>query len=212
MPLPCIHPRNRDHNRACRFRRARARSERLPSCRDRPGIPIVVPRDVFGGKVSQGDAHRSRFGPAVCVRQHATAHSSASSGAADSPYGSPISPSARCVGPTSAISRLRTSTRASWVSNGLRPAVGESPASRQDESLRRASRMHASRASDTPVASPTSVALARSGSRSRQERRHNARVNRCAANDDPRCLPPNKDPRPAMLSRASGSGLVRQRG
>jgi hypothetical protein len=83
---------------------------------------------------------------------------------------------ARCVGPTSAISRFRTSTRASSVLDASRacaPARSRrSPASHQSDSLRRAARclsgrqrggrclptaMRACQASDTPVASPTTA-------------------------------------------------------
>jgi hypothetical protein len=49
--------------------------------------------------------------------------------AADSPCGSSCGSDARCVGPTSAFSLLRTSTRASWVPKLFLP--GESPGSRQ---------------------------------------------------------------------------------
>jgi len=60
----------------------------------------------------------------------------------DSPCGSSCAKARRCFGPTSAISRLRTSTRASWVPDrkctGWRPCiVGELPGSRQGVSLRR---------------------------------------------------------------------------
>jgi len=87
---------------------------------------------------------------------------------------------ARCVGPTSAISRLRTSTRASSVldASGACAAARSrrSPVSHQSDSLRRAARslsgsqrggrclptaMRACLASDTPVASSTTAHCAR---------------------------------------------------
>jgi len=49
--------------------------------------------------------------------------------AADLPCGSSCGSDARCVGPTSAFSLLRTSTRASWAPEPVLP--GESPGSRQ---------------------------------------------------------------------------------
>jgi len=142
---------------------------------------------------------------------------------------------ARCVGPTSAISRLRTSTRASSV---LLPSCACARAAREDlacfTAVRLASAgphdlpagephrggrclpvaMPADRASDTPVASPRMpFALARwSHPGSRRGRRRTAPVKDASQLNDPRCLPSLEGLRPATPFRASGSGLRRGRG
>jgi len=142
---------------------------------------------------------------------------------------------ARCVGPTSAISLLRTSTRASLVldaSSACAPAQSRrSPVARQCDSLRRAARiplqgsshrggrclpvaMCAGLASDTPVASLTRpVTLARTPDSWEPPRPPSTRPReRANRTDDPGCLPSGEDLRPAMPFRASGSGLPRRRG
>jgi hypothetical protein len=124
---------------------------------------------------------------------------------------------ARCVGPTSAFSRLRTSTRASPVPdcvNRFRAcAIGEIACF---TAVRFASvgrtfsleghrgglvvpvAMRACRTSDIPVASPSCVTpLARSATReSRRDRLQLTRVNGASRADDPGCLPSCKDPSP----------------
>jgi len=139
---------------------------------------------------------------------------------------------ARCVGPTSAISLLRISTRASSASvtsDACAPAWPERlPAARQSNSLRRAARtprvhrggrclpvaMRADRTSDTPVASPPgSMTLARARNSREPPRPPSASSReRDRPRNDPRCLPSGEDPCPATPFRASGSGLFQRRG
>jgi len=160
------------------------RSGCLPSCRNRPGCPDL--RTALASMVRKRRATRAPFSPRSRrhVRQYVM-------------WSAPWPASrrrlalrltgrrhARCVGPTSAISLLRTNTRASLVldaSSACAPAQSRrSPVARQCDSLRRAARispmgldlhrggrclpvaMCARLASDTPVASPTMpVTLAR---------------------------------------------------
>jgi hypothetical protein len=136
---------------------------------------------------------------------------------------------ARCVGPTSAISRYRTSTRASSAldaSNACALARSRrSPASRSGRfasvgrtfllpESRRGGRClpavtRANRTSDAPVASLTmATPLARMRQHEgRQDHPPRTRVNEVRCRSDPGCLPSSKDPRPATPSRAPGLGL-----
>lgn len=139
---------------------------------------------------------------------------------------------ARCVGPTSAVSRLRTSTRASsvpgrsraelvrnrgigWFTSARCASAGPTllvGVSRRGafSSLRRACEP----ASGTPVASLPSCMRARACMRRRESRRGRhprARVNDARGKDGPGCLPFSKDPCPAAFFRTPGSGLPRER-
>jgi hypothetical protein len=139
---------------------------------------------------------------------------------------------ARCVGPTSAVSRLRTSTRASSVPGRSRAELVRTGVSAVFTSARCASagptllvgvsrrgafsslRRACEPASGTPVASLTWCMLARAGMRRRESRRgrhSRARVNGARGKDGPGCLPFSKDPCPAAFSRTPGSGLPRGR-
>jgi hypothetical protein len=171
---PRVDPRDRDRHRAAPCGTTRA-AIGAPSIVSRPsGLPRAPRlRALSGSNAPRNPAHRSRLGAAAsCV----------STVVRSTPRPAPprrfalrllVRGDARCVGPTSAFSRLRTSTRASSVpdaSCALRAcAMGRSPASRQCDSLRRAARsplgaiagglvvpvvMRANRTSGVPVASP----------------------------------------------------------
>jgi len=124
---------------------------------------------------------------------------------------------ARCVGPTSAISLLRT--RYPRIAGSLcvrrvcASAVEVSTVARQCDSLRRGARdchvaqrdgcclpvaMHARLASDTPVASPTDPATLARTRDSREPPRSpvDRPRERTNPNDDPGCLPSCEDLRP----------------
>jgi hypothetical protein len=139
---------------------------------------------------------------------------------------------ARCVGPTSAFSRLRTSTRASPVPDA---SCAFAPAPRGDRlshvSAIRFGGPHVLRgfiaagllfpsrcvrAEPLVFLSPPPRPSRRSrgvlGRGSRRDRSQPARVNDAGRRYDPGHLPSDKDLRPATLSRAPGSGLSRSRG
>jgi len=160
------------------------RSGCLPSCRNRPGCPDL--RTALASMVRKRRATRAPFSPRSRrhVRQYVMRSAPWPASRRRLALRLTGRRHARCVGPTSAISLLRTSTRASLVldaSSACAPAQSRrSPVARQCDSLRRAARispmgldlhrggrclpvaMCARLASDTPVASPTMpVTLAR---------------------------------------------------
>jgi len=92
-------------------------SERLPSCHTRPGFPGRRAALVsLTESVTRCLAHRSHPEAGLrCVRQHAVRSASGPAPRSRLVLRLVVHLGARCVGPTSAISRLRTSTRASWV-------------------------------------------------------------------------------------------------
>jgi len=135
-----------------------------------------------------------------------------------------------CVGPTSAFSRLRTSTRASLVPDASRAvsacAIGEIACITP---VRFASAGRTFSLGDSPLRALSSrgdacwpclwhpcrvshdghCARARMGRRQRRRGRLlRARVNDACWRNDPRCLPSIESLRPATPFRAPGSGLV----
>lgn len=179
-----------------------------------------------------GSAHRSHpeaASPSVC--QHAVG--SASEPAPDTPTrlaARRASPDARCVGPTSAISLLRTSTRASLAPGSCASLRSLSPGdrlpSRQSDSLRRAapgSSVHRdgrclpfvacaveplAPLSRLPFWPPRSREGAAVGAELPRSHPRRVRVkDEARGMCDPRCLPSDKDHRPAAPFRAPGSGL-----
>jgi len=169
-------PRDLDRRPAAPCGTSEPRSECLPSCRDEPESPLApshVRSLVWKARRDTRTVLTSEP-PRRAPARHAEC-SSASAASFDSPFGSPYVADARCVGPTSAISPLRTSTRASPVLGGScllaqPPTRGDCLIHVRATSLRRVARspfggavhrdgrclpvvMRAYRASDAPVAS-----------------------------------------------------------
>jgi len=133
---------------------------------------------------------------------------------------------ARCVGPTSAFSRssyeyscLVGSRLHRNVLAHATPIRGDSPASRQSDSLRRATRScgwafffpaarRVSRTSDTPVAIPVECHRSRGRRTCRKPPRPFSTCSRkrCKSRGDPRCLSSFKDLCPAAPFQMPGSG------
>jgi len=113
---PTLDPRDLDRRPAAPFGASAPQSGCLPSCLAGPGSPrTLLSRSPSCLKASRDTrtvltSEPPRRAPA----RHAEC-SSASVASLDSPCGLPNGADARCVGPTSAISLLRTSTRASPV-------------------------------------------------------------------------------------------------
>jgi len=109
-----VHPRDRDRRPVAPCGSTVPRSGCLPSCREEPDFSDSRIRVRFPvRKLGTRFAHRSHL-EAAAPRVSANAEcSSASAVPPDWPFGSPDGSDARCVGPTSAISPLRTRTRAS---------------------------------------------------------------------------------------------------
>jgi hypothetical protein len=179
-------------------------------------------------------AHRSRSGVAAACVSTSRGILLGQCPGPHSPCGSRSATARGCVGPTSAFSRLRTSTRASSVpvaSSAVSACArwgdrlphvsairfGGPHAPRKEPSLRALS-------SRGDVCKPCLWRLCRlprdvprararkCRREGRQDRLHRVRVNDVALENDPRCLPSSESLRPATPFRAPGSGLDRRRG
>jgi len=179
---PRVDPRDRDRHRAAPCGTTRA-TIGTPSVVSRPtGLPRP-PKLRAPSWLKCAAQLRASFSPRCrrLVRQHVERSAPGPASRRRFALRLLVRHDARCVGPTSAFSRLRTSTRASLVPGVVLRfracASGRSPVSRQCDSLRWAARspwihrgglvvpvvMRANRTSGVPVASPASVIpLARS--------------------------------------------------
>jgi len=193
--------------------------------------PTAFALSAIWWKALHGFAHRSHLGAAARVRQHIRAESSSASATCDWVALRLLSSSdARCVGPTSAISRssyehprLVGSRRV----RRLRVRAIEEIACITFRPIRFGGSHVVSffgvvpvgvvfppwrvqtEPLTTPVASPMGSHRSR-GMRlheSRQDRPHRVRVNEARCRSHPGCLPSSKDRRPATPSRTPGSGL-----
>jgi len=139
---PRIYPRDRDHHPDDPCGATEQRSGRLPSCRNWPGCPGR--RTALASMVRKRRATRTPFSPRSrrYVRQYVVRSAPWPASRRRLALRLTGRRNARCVGPTSAISLLRTSTRASLVlpaSNACAPAKWRtSTVVRQCDSLRRA--------------------------------------------------------------------------